>query len=181
MVVATGLSQDGHFWCQLLFPSSENGEAGEGEVGGAYTRLQDELQATPAGGGGDLFTPVFYSEGDMCAATFSEDEEWYRAKIEKVTPGMVWNSNHDHDFYISSLTTSQPPTLTPSQPHVTFTVRYLDFGNSEERQQHHLKVLGSKFKLLPPGAIHCSIATTDHISFSSVVNISYYGLLFHDD
>ena len=89
MVVATALTQDGHFWCQLLFPPSKNGVTGEGEEGGAYTTLQDELQATPARGEGDLFTPVFYSEGDVCAAVFSEDEEWYRARIEKVTPGMV--------------------------------------------------------------------------------------------
>ena len=189
-MVATELSQDGHFWCQLLFPPSESGEMGEGEMGegemgegemgegemgegegvGAYARLQDELQATPARG--DLFTPVFYSEGDVCAASFSEDEEWYRARIEKVTPGMVWNPDHHCGIhvYISPLS---PHTLTPSQPHMTFTVRYLDFGNSEERQQHHLMVLGSKFKLLPPGAIHCSISTAHHNSFSAVVPTMY--------
>lgn len=78
--VTSELSQQGQFWCQLLFPEEE---------GVAYTRLQNELQSTPTRGAGDLYTPVFYSEGETCAACFSEDEEWYRARIEKITPGMV--------------------------------------------------------------------------------------------
>ena len=51
-----------------------------------------------------------------------------------------------------------------------FTVRYVDFGNFEERQQHQLVPLGSKFKLLPPRAVHCSIATAEHVTFTPVVS-----------
>lgn len=86
--VTTDLSLDGQFWCSLLLPGVGDGEEGEG---GAYVRLQDELQTIPGRGDGDLYTPVFYSEGDVCAASFSEDGEWYRARIEKVIPEAVWN------------------------------------------------------------------------------------------
>ena len=94
MLVATDLSPDGTFWCQLLFPEAEVAAApGESRGGdrGLYVRLQEELQAIPGRGDGDMFTPVFYSEGDVCAACFSEDEEWYRARIEEVRPGSVRN------------------------------------------------------------------------------------------
>lgn len=157
--VTSELSQRGQFWCQILFPEEEDG---------AYTRLQNELQSIPTRGEGDLYTPVFYSEGETCAACFSDDEEWYRARIEKITPGMVqrliclflkW------PYFTSSLSLPHP-----MKPHALFTVRYVDFGNSEERQQHHLMVLGSKFKLLPPQAICCNIATDSHQNFTSTVS-----------
>ena len=100
MLVATDLSPDGTFWCQLLFPeAAEVAATGEsrgdresrGRDRGLYVRLQEELQAIPGRGDGDMFTPVFYSEGDVCAACFSEDDEWYRARVEEVRPGSVRN------------------------------------------------------------------------------------------
>ena len=79
-------------------------------------------------------------------------------------------------------TGSFPLSLLPSflslslllQPLMTFTVRYIDFGNSEERQQHELIPLGSKFRLLPPRAIHCSVATTDHVTFTQAVKVTAF-------
>lgn len=94
--VSTDLSSDGSFWCQLLFPSKTEGAelgAGQDEM---YVRLQDDLrQAAGSGrGDGEAFTPIFYHEGDVCTACFSEDDEWYRARIEKVIPGTVWNQDY---------------------------------------------------------------------------------------
>ncbi|CAI8039033.1 Tudor domain-containing protein 1 [Geodia barretti] len=128
--IVTELSAEGSFWCQLVLSS---------EIGASYDRLQETLQVGAGRGDNEAFTPVFYHEGELCTARFSEDEDWYRARIERVCPGA---------------------------PLMTFTVRYIDFGNSEERQQHELIPLGSKFKLLPPRAIHCNIATTDHVTFT---------------
>ena len=79
MEVDTELTSDGHFWCQLRLPSSE----GEGD------RPLDELRVATAREEGEPFTPVFYNEGDLCAAQFSEDGRWYRARIERVIPGVV--------------------------------------------------------------------------------------------
>ena len=87
--VVTKLSPEGRFWCQLLFPSSEAEEGVAG--GGAYTRLQEDLWESLTRDEEEAFTPVFYHEGQVCAARFSEDGEWYRARIETVTTGTVWN------------------------------------------------------------------------------------------
>ena len=51
-----------------------------------------------------------------------------------------------------------------------FTVRYLDFGNSEEREARHLAPLRSEFKKLPFQAIQCSIVCEDHTSFTQPVS-----------
>ena len=29
-----------------------------------------------------LYTPLFFSPGDYCTAIYSEDEQWYRGRIE---------------------------------------------------------------------------------------------------
>ena len=52
-----------------------------------------------------------------------------------------------------------------------FTVRYLDFGNSEEREARHLAPLRSEFKELPFQAVHCSIVNEDHTSFTQPVSM----------
>ena len=83
--VVTELSSDGEFWCQLLLSSEERD----------YEALQEQLQAGREGER-EAFTPVFYHEGEICVAQFSEDENWYRARIERVYPGMVRNENHTH-------------------------------------------------------------------------------------
>lgn len=60
------------------------------------SKLRQELKSSPPVPGS--YTP---RRGDLCAAKFSEDEEWYRAKIESVSGGGK------------------------------ATVRYIDYGNSE--------------------------------------------------
>ena len=52
-----------------------------------------------------------------------------------------------------------------------FIVRYLDYGNSEEREARHLAPLRSEFKQLPFQALQCSIVCEDHTSFTQPVSI----------
>ena len=78
--IVTELSAEGSFWCQLVLAS---------EVGASYDRLQETLQVGAGRGDNEAFTPVFYHEGELCTARFSEDEDWYRARIERVCPGAV--------------------------------------------------------------------------------------------
>ena len=79
----TELSSYGQFWCQLLLPSEDD----------KYNRLHEELQVTAERRKGESSESVscMYNEGDVCAASFSEDGEWYRARIERVTSGTVRN------------------------------------------------------------------------------------------
>ena len=51
-----------------------------------------------------------------------------------------------------------------------FTVRYLDFGNSEERDARHLAPLRSEFKQLLFQAVQCSIVCEEHTSFTQPVS-----------
>lgn len=74
--VTTSLSADGVFWAQLL------------EGGREYDVLSERLQEVVAEMKG-LYTPVFYSPGDICAAMFSGDQLWYRARVERVQGGKV--------------------------------------------------------------------------------------------
>ncbi len=86
-----------------------------------------------------------------------------------------------------SLPPSVPPSLSPSLPHLLppssppsllsslppsslqFFVRYIDFGNAEERRFEYLKPLKSEFRQLPPQALLCSIASPEHQQFSQPV------------
>ena len=100
VVVTTGLSADGTFWSQLDLEEKEGeGEGGGGGGGGGerrtpmadlYQRLQEDLHESLEKGG-EVFTPAFFSAGDVCAACFSEDKLWYRARIEQACPETVRN------------------------------------------------------------------------------------------
>ena len=59
-----------------------------------------------------------------------------------------------------------------------FTVRYLDFGNSEKREARHLFALRSEFRQLPFQAVHCSIVSEDHPSFTQPVSLEYMHVLY---
>ena len=52
---------------------------------------------------------------------------------------------------------------------VQFLVRYLDFGNSETRGSEYLVALKSEFREIPFQAFQCSIACSDHASFTNKV------------
>lgn len=70
MYVTTPLSPDGSFWVQLL--SSE------------LSQFQDMVESLQRLCGEEPPTPIFFSPGDICAAQFSEDGCWYRAKVEEI-------------------------------------------------------------------------------------------------
>ena len=74
--VTTPLSPTGSFWVQLAC------EAEREEFHSMVEDLQRCCQEEPP-------TPVFFNPGDFCAARFSEDECWYRAKVEEIVKGEV--------------------------------------------------------------------------------------------
>ena len=70
--ITTGLSPDGSFWAQP--PTTPEYDA-------MMERLQDLEK--------DILTPIFFNAGDLCAAIYSEDDYWYRARVEDVAKGVV--------------------------------------------------------------------------------------------
>ena len=99
--VVTDLSPEGDFWGQLLLPREAE----------SYDRLQEELQAAKRRAEDEAFTPVFYHEGELCIARFSEDGNWYRARIERLRPGAVRN----RDTHTLTFDSDYPP---PPASHV---------------------------------------------------------------
>ena len=73
--VTTGLSSDGGFWAQV---------EGSKEHTAMLKRLQEVVGETKG-----LYTPVFFSPGDLCTAQFSEDNFWYRGRVESIQGEMV--------------------------------------------------------------------------------------------
>ena len=57
--------------------------------------------------------------GELCAAQFSADNGWYRARVNRI------------------------------QLDSTFDLTYMDFGNGEERLAVHLRKLAPQFATLP--------------------------------
>lgn len=70
-VVVTEVTSDLHFFAQ----STENGP----KLEALMKKLRQDFQASPPVTG--AYKP---RRGDLCAAKFSEDQEWYRAKIERI-------------------------------------------------------------------------------------------------
>ena len=75
MFVTTLLLKDGTFWLQLATVE-------EPAFLEMVERLQVRCMEEPP-------TPVLFSPGDYCAAQFSEDEYWYRARVEEVVKNKV--------------------------------------------------------------------------------------------
>lgn len=188
--VTTSLSADGVFWAQLL------------EGGREYDALSERLQEVVAEMKG-LYTPVFYSPGDICAAMFSGDQLWYRARVERVQGGKV-------SVIVGGRRGVERGTHSWCSHLWQCLVRFMDFGNVEEREYSHLVSLKSEFRLLPfqvcpllrpllflspgvsnfsvlltvsPQAVQCSISTDDHLQFTEAVSheclIGYMHSLFH--
>lgn len=75
-VVVTEVTPEGHFYVQKV---SDGPKAEE-----LLSKLRQEFQANPPLPG--AYNP---KRGDTCAAKFTLDDEWYRAKIEKVQGGKM--------------------------------------------------------------------------------------------
>lgn len=71
-MVVTEVVDPGHLWIQTLKNATDIEQLGE--------RLNAQLTASPPVAG--AFTPKV---GEVSAAKFSEDDQWYRAKIVKLT------------------------------------------------------------------------------------------------
>ena len=68
LFVTTDLDTDGSFWAhQEATPPYE----------ALFEQLQDRTSEIK-----DQYTPVFFTEGNLCTAQFSEDDSWYRGRIE---------------------------------------------------------------------------------------------------
>lgn len=75
--MVTEVTPEGTFFAQ----SYQNGPKAEA----LQAKLKQEFQANPPLAG--AYTP---KRGDICAAKYSVDNEWYRAKIEKVQGSQVY-------------------------------------------------------------------------------------------
>ena len=73
--VTTPLLKHGTFWLQLATTEEP-----------AFLEMVERLQVCCTE---EPPTPVFFSPGDYCAAQFSEDECWYRARVEEVVKNKV--------------------------------------------------------------------------------------------
>ncbi|VEN51189.1 unnamed protein product, partial [Callosobruchus maculatus] len=73
-VVVTEITPEGHFYAQRV----QDGSKAEALL----AKLRQEFEANPP-------LPGAYNakKGDLCAAKFTMDDEWYRAKVEKVQGG----------------------------------------------------------------------------------------------
>lgn len=69
-VIVTEITQDLHFFAQHTDKGAN--------LESLMNKLRQDFQMSPPLGS---YTP---KRGDICAAKFSEDNEWYRAKVEKV-------------------------------------------------------------------------------------------------
>ena len=74
--VTTSLSADGSFWAQLSLEDPSYDVLAE--------QMKERLSVTK-----DVMTPVFFNVGDLCAAMYSEDESWYRARVVAVCDSRV--------------------------------------------------------------------------------------------
>ena len=105
------------FWCRIVDPNSNDEVTQLGEQLSRYCRSPDAVAL-----------PMPPRVGATCAAQFSEDDEWYRARVESI----LLNQR--------------------------FRVRFLDFGNSEATTGDKLKSLPSDFCRLPAQSIKCRLA-----------------------
>ncbi len=113
-VVITELGDDLHFFAQ------------EVENGPQLEKLMDELR-TEMAGNPPLPGSFTAKRGDLCAAKYTDDE-WYRAKVEKI--------NKDNTIH----------------------VHYVDYGNKELTTVSRLAVLPSMFHATSPMAKEYSLA-----------------------
>ena len=77
--VTTSLSADGSFWVQLSLEDS------------CYDTLVEQMKERLSVAK-EVMTPVFFNVGDLCAAMYSEDESWYRARVIAVCDSRVSTS-----------------------------------------------------------------------------------------
>ena len=74
--VTTSLSTDGSFWVQLSLEDP------------CYDTLVEQMKERLSVAR-EVMTPVFFNVGDLCAAVYSEDESWYRARVTAVCDSKV--------------------------------------------------------------------------------------------
>lgn len=75
-VIVTEVTSELHFFAQNV--------SDESKLDNLMSKLRQEFQSNPPTDG--VYTP---KRNDLCAAKFSEDNEWYRGKIEKIQNGQA--------------------------------------------------------------------------------------------
>lgn len=80
------------------------------------------------------------AEMTCCAARYSVDNRWYRARIKRYSSGSFCSFAILTDFSFNRLDT-------------TVELVYLDYGNNEERNIDEIRPLDLKFARLPAQAI----------------------------
>lgn len=135
--VTTPLSSSGSFWVQLA-------SAEEAEFLEMVERLQKYCHEEPP-------TPVFFSPGDICAAQFSDDSCWYRAKVEGITMDKVSILAIETRFMISLPPFPPSPASSPSPfplpPPLPLPVSDPIFGLWKQREQRTRLPDGSEVRV----------------------------------
>ncbi|XP_064632258.1 uncharacterized protein LOC135490748 [Lineus longissimus] len=91
--------------------------------------------------------------GTVCAARFTQDDMWYRAKIVGVTP----DQNVSIHECQSEIDQSSGPHISPVDRFVV-EVMYIDYGNQEKISENRLWQLTPEFSQMPVQAFCCALA-----------------------
>ncbi|KFB45039.1 AGAP005672-PA-like protein [Anopheles sinensis] len=107
-VVVTEVTPELHFYAQHTEQGAKLEEL--------MTKLRQEFKAMPPVTG--AYAP---KRGDLCAAKFSEDDEWYRAKVEKVEKGgnvsILYVDYGNRENVPSTRLAMLPPTFLSEKPY----------------------------------------------------------------
>ncbi|CAH1366960.1 unnamed protein product [Tenebrio molitor] len=131
-VVVTEVTQEGSFFVQSMSegPKAESLNA----------KLRQEFQANPPLPG--AYTP---KRGDVCAAKYTVDDEWYRVKVEKVQGGKATVHYIDYGNRETLPTTrlaSLPAAYAGDKPYATeYVLPYVALPKDEEYSAMALKYL----------------------------------------
>ncbi|CAH1187308.1 unnamed protein product [Phyllotreta striolata] len=177
-VVVTEITPEGNFYAQKI------SEGPKAEA--LFAKLRQEFQANPPLPG--AFTP---KRGDICAAKFTVDDEWYRVKVEKVQGGKATVHYIDYgnrETLPATRLASLPAAYVSDRPFATeYTLPFIVLPKDEEYSSMAIKYLKedtavSKLYLnveyRPAGSPAAASLHTDKTSESDILkNLIKEGLL----
>lgn len=178
-VIITEVTPEGTFFVQRI----ADGPKAEA----LFAQLRQEFQANPPLPG--AYTP---KKGDICAAKFSVDNQWYRVKVEKVLPGgkasVLYIDYGNKEQLPATELASLPAAYVTDKPFATeYALPYVTLPKDEEYSAMAIKylkedtfdkklLLNVEYKI--PGALPAASLHLDETPDSDIVyNLIAEGLL----